>query len=76
MKTVIDAKIAAVLVLMIVSIGQARADGDSKTQPTPSKKVSAEVHATLNFTQCVAKLLNNGLGAQEARQLCLDSIAN
>jgi hypothetical protein len=64
---------AAVLIALPLSTAQAADDQDTIR---PSKKVTAEVNATLAFTSCVAKLLNNGMGAQEARQLCIDTVAN
>jgi hypothetical protein len=73
-------KFAVSLLLLSASTMTLPAFADDVATPTaqPKKKVkvAAEVHATLAFTECVAKLLNSGLAAQEARQLCLDTISN
>ena len=64
----------AFLFLIVLPTSAVRADDSD--QPTPRKRVAMQVQATLSFTECVAKLLNNGLGTQEARQLCIDTVAN
>lgn len=70
-------KVATLALLLIVAAPISALAGDTGAAvPAPKKKVALEVHATLAFTKCVAKLLNNGLGAQEARQLCIDTVAN
>jgi len=66
----------SVLAFTLFTTLPALADDTTAEQTHPSKKVSAEVSATLAFTACVAKLLNSGLAAQEARQLCIDSVTN
>jgi hypothetical protein len=67
--------IVAVSVLISLPASPAIAD-DGNIEQAPSKKVTDQVHATLAFTACVAKLINGGLAAQEARQLCIDSLSN
>jgi hypothetical protein len=62
--------------LFIFQASSAVAADEIQPKPSAPKKVAVEVLATLHFTECVAKLLNKGLGASEARQLCLDTVSN
>ena len=70
----------ALLVFIALPATSLRADEPSTNDTTQTsashKRVALEVHSTLAFTVCVAKLLTNGLGTQEARQMCIDSTTN
>ena len=76
-------KFAAFALLLFIALPATglRADEPSSNETTQTsasahKRVALEVHSTLAFTVCVAKLLTNGLGTQEARQMCIDSSTN
>jgi hypothetical protein len=74
--SIMKQKVASLALLLFIALPATGLRADGARTSAPKKKIALEVHTTLAFTECVAKLLNNGLGAQEARQLCIDTVAN